>query len=57
MKNTNFNSNKNFIIYYNFLSISIFNTKLQSVNYYNKYNHKIIKNKKIIIIINVLTVY
>jgi len=57
MKNTNFNSNKNFIIYYNFLSISIFNTKLQSVNYYNKYNHKIIKNKKIIIIINVLTLY
>jgi len=58
MKNTNFNSNNNFIIYYNFFHIN-FNTKVQLVNYYNKIqsqNHKKeIKDKtKIIIIINIL---
>jgi len=39
-----------------FFPISIFNTKIQPVNYYNKIqsqNHK----KVIIIIINVMTVY
>jgi len=37
MKNTNFNSNNNFIIYYNFFfQYHFFNTKIQPVNYYNK---------------------
>ena len=58
MKNTNFNLNINFIIYYSFfLLISIFNMKVQ-VNYYNKIqsqNHK--KIIKIIIIINIRSVH
>ena len=43
MKNTIFNSNNNFVIYYNISSNINFNTKIQPINYYNKIqsqNHK-----------------
>ena len=35
MKNTNFNSNNNFIMYYNCFFQYQFNKKIQSQNYYN----------------------